>query len=68
MVGAWVIMLGGTFAAGELFDLGVAAVYAVLILSYLWMLILTSYWFFRGDWEARASLMIAERGSASSES
>lgn len=67
MVGAWVIMLGGTFVAGELLDLGIVAVYAVLILSYLWMVALTTYWFFRGNWEARASSMLAERGSASSD-
>lgn len=68
MIGAWVIMLGGTYVAGELLDVGVVAVYAVLVLSYLWMLSLATFWYLRGDWEARASSMMAERGSSSSDS
>jgi putative MATE family efflux protein len=68
MVGAWVIMLGGTYLAGEVLDVGIVAVYAVLILSYLWMVSLATVWFFKGDWEARASTMMDERGTSDSDS
>lgn len=63
MVGAWAIMLGGTYVATELLDFGIGALYAMIVASYLWMLTLVLFWFLRGDWEERAATMLADRGS-----
>lgn len=67
MSGAWGIMLGGTYLAGEVLDFGVPAVYAVLILSYLWMLSVATFWYVNGDWIARAASMMEERRSATAD-
>lgn len=66
--GAWVIMLGGTYLASEVFDVGVVAVYGVLILSYFWMLSVVSFWFLQGNWADRALAMMEERGSTTTDS
>lgn len=67
LTGAWIVMLGGTYAAITWFDAGVTAVYAILILSYLWMMVLASLWFARGTWTDRALSMMRDRGSGSSD-
>ena len=68
LVGAWVITLGGTYLFGVVLGYGVVAVYAAYLVSYLWMVALVTVWFLKGDWQARASSMIAARGSSSADS
>lgn len=63
MTGAWVVMLGGTYVATTWFAAGVEVVYAILILTYLWMLAVVSVWFVWGSWADRALSMMVERGS-----
>jgi len=60
-------MVGVSYVAGLRLGVGVPAVYAGIVLYYLWATVYVAVGFYRGGWIARTESMMAERGSTTGE-
>ncbi|WP_049926135.1 MATE family efflux transporter [Halopiger goleimassiliensis] len=65
--GMLVGMLGVSAVAGIGLGYGVPAVYASIVVYYVWATIYVAVGFYRGDWVERTQTMMDERGSTPSE-
>jgi len=63
VTGMFVGMVVVPYVAGIRLGLGVPAVYAGIVLYYLWATVYVAVGFYRGGWIARTESMMAERGS-----
>lgn len=63
MTGTFGALLGVSYVAGVVLGYGPAGAYAAVALQYVWMAPVVAAWFRSGDWAARATDMMADRGS-----
>ncbi len=65
--GLLLFYLGFSYVVGVHFGVGVPALYAGVVLTYVWAAILVAAWFHWGGWLERATDMMAARGSQEAE-
>ncbi len=64
LIGNFVFLLGFSYVLGVVFEVGLPAIYAGIILNYLCWTVVVTIGFFRGSWAEKAADLIDEREAA----